>query len=325
MYKKLKNNKMHQGNLRKSSDLNLLTREEINELEKKINFFRTASGHYIAWHEYGDPAGEPIIYYHHTGSHFLAVLLHKPALELGYRIIAPDRPGISHSEFRKGWTVLDYAMDMADLANHLGIETFGAVGLSGGGPTLMASAFSIPHRLKFVVVLACAMPVYQDPEIRKSLGGVDQLYARFGSKMPLGIFKIPFSLIGLSQTLIRSPKTFAKMFSSSLSPSDKELFEIPELAYLLMRDFQEFFRQGAGKAAYDAQTVYKPWGFDLSAIEIPILVIQGSDDKFIPPLFSEYLARKARNVTIRMIEGQGHFYHLAYGYNTLKAIRETYH
>jgi len=309
--------------IKKVLNLDLLSMEEVAELEKKINFFRTASGHYIAWHEYGDPAGEPIIYYHHTGSHFLAVLLHKPALELGYRIIAPDRPGISHSEFRKGWTVLDHAQHMAGLADHLGIEQFGAVGLSGGGPTLMASAFAIPHRLKFVADLACAMPVYRDPVMRKHLGATDRFYAWLGSVMPLGLFRIPFSMIGLSQTLIRSPKTFAKMFSSSLSPSDKELFEIPELAYLLMRDFQEFFRQGAGKAAYDAQTVYKPWGFDLSAIEIPILVIQGSDDKFIPPLFSEYLARKARNVTIRMVEGQGHFYHLAYGFNTLNCIKEN--
>jgi len=310
-------------NDQKVLNLDLPSMEEVDDLEKKINFFRTASGSHIAWHEYGDPAGEPIFYYHHTGSHFLAVLLHKPALELGYRIIAPDRPGISHSEYRKGWTVLDYALDMADLADHLGIETFGAVGLSGGGPTLMASAFAIPHRLKFVVDLACAMPVYQDPEMRKHLGATDRFYAWLGSVMPLGLFQIPFSMIGLSQTLIRSPKAFAKMFSSSLSRSDKELFDNPGLAYLLMRDFQEFFRQGASRAAYDAQTVYRQWGFDLADIEIPILVIQGSDDRFIPPSFSEFLAGKAKNVTIKVVEGQGHFYHLAYGFNTLNYIKEN--
>ncbi|MDP2934085.1 MAG: alpha/beta hydrolase, partial [bacterium] len=229
------------------------------------------------------------------------------------------------SDFRPGWTILEYARDMADLADHLNIGSFGAIGLSGGGPTLMASAFAIPDHLDCVVDLACGMPVYADPEMVKHLGTMDRFYAKLGTRLPLTLFKIPFSLLGIMQKIMKSPKSFVKMFDSSLCPADKEIFKLPDMQYLFMRDFQELFRHGAKGPAYDAQTVYKQWGFNLSDINIHIEVFQGAADKFVPPKFSEYLVKNAKNVRLNLLEGQGHFYHLAYGYQMLKKVAELFY
>jgi pimeloyl-ACP methyl ester carboxylesterase len=309
----------------KKDGLSILTRLEIEDLEKKVQFFKTRWNTSLAFHEYGDPNGRPIFYYHGTGSHINGMLLHKPALKFGFRIIAPDRPGVAQSDFRSGWTLLEYAQDLADLADHLGIGSFGAIGISGGGPTLMASAFAIPNRLDCVVDLACAMPVYSDLEMLKHLGTMDRLFAKLGTRLPLALFKIPFSILGLMQTIMKSPKSFAKMFNSSLCTSDKEIFAHPDFQYLFMRDFQELFRHGAKGPAYDAQTVYKKWGFNLSDINIPIEVFHGSADKFVPIKFSEYLARNAKKVHINEVEGQGHFWHLAYGYQLLSKVKKLFY
>jgi pimeloyl-ACP methyl ester carboxylesterase len=311
------------GNSKEKEELSILARDEIEKLENEVRFHTTRQGTKLAYHEYGDPGGRPLFFYHGTGSHVHGMLLHKPAQRLGFRIIAPDRPGVARSEFRPGWTILEYAHNVSDLADELGIDSFGAVGISGGGPTLMASAFAIPARLEYVVDLACAMPLYQDPEMVKHLGAIDRLYAELGAHLPLSLFEIPFSLLGFMEKVMKSPKSFAKMFASSLCPADKGLFEIPELQYLFMRDFQELFRHGAEGPAYDAQTVYLDWGFDLADIAKPIAVFQGTEDIFIPPQFSEYLARTAKDVHINFIEGQGHFYHLAYGYQLLEKIKDT--
>ncbi|MFA6032104.1 MAG: alpha/beta hydrolase [Myxococcota bacterium] len=305
--------------------LSIVSPVELEALEKDVHFFETRLGTQLAFHEYGDPKGHPIIFYHGTGSHIHGMLLHKPAAELGFRIIAPDRPGVACTEFRPGWTVLEYAQDMADLADHLGFKKFGAIGVSGGGPSLMASAFAIPERLHCVIALACAMPLYSDPEMDARLGTMDRIYAWLGTRLPLPAFQVPFSVLGMTQKLLKNPGSFAKMFDSSLCPADKELFKNPELQYLFMRDFQELFRDGSKGPAYDAQTVYKAWGFDLSEIKTHIEVFQGTADAFIPPIFSDYLAGKARDVTINRIEGQGHFYHLAYGYRTLTKVRERFY
>lgn len=305
--------------------LSILSRLEIEDLEKNVQFFETRHGARLAFHEYGDPQGHPIIFYHGTGSHVHAMLLHKPGLEQGFRIIAPDRPGVAQSDFRPGWTILEYARDMADLADRLGIGSFGAVGISGGGPTLMASALVIPDRLHCVVDLACAVPVYADPDMAKHLGTMDRLYAKLGTRLPLALFKLPFSFIGLMQTVMKSPKSFARVFDSSLCPADKEIFEMPEFQYLLMRDFQELFRHGSTGPAYDAQTVYKDWGFRVSDIRIHMEVFQGTADLFIPLAFSEYLARSMKDVRLNRLEGQGHFYHLVYGYQMLKRVKDLFY
>ncbi|MEI6057132.1 MAG: alpha/beta hydrolase [Lentisphaerota bacterium] len=305
--------------------LSILSASEIENLEKDVKFLITRQGTRLAFYQYGDPNGHPIIFYHGTGSHVHSMLLHKPALEYGFRIIVPDRPGVSQSSFRPGWTLLDYTKDISDLADSLNISSFGAIGISGGGPTLMASAFAIPERLSCVVDLACAMPIYTDSEMIASLGKMDRLYARLGANLPLSLFKIPFALIGITQKIMKSPKSFAKMFDSSLCPADKELFKIPEIQYLFMRDLQELFRYGSKGPAYDAQRVYKDWGFKLSDIDIHIEIFQGEEDLFIPAKFSEYLVSQVKNSRINIIKGQGHFYHLAYGCQMLKKVKDLFY
>jgi pimeloyl-ACP methyl ester carboxylesterase len=304
-----------------SKEMSILSQSEIEDLEGKVQFFDTGNGARLAFHEYGDPAGTPIFFYHGTGCHVHGMLLHKPGKRHGFRIIVPDRPGVARSDYRPGWTILEYARDIAKLADHLGIGKFGAIGISGGGPTLLASAVAIPERLECVVDLACATPVYSNPGMIKHLGMMDRFYAKLGTCLPLGLFRIPFAVLGLLQTTLKSPELFAKMFNSSLCSSDKEIFARPEFQYLFMRDFQELFRHGSKGPAYDALTVYRPWGFELSDINIHVEVFHGAADKFVPLKFSEYLAAQAKDVRINKLEGKGHFWHIAYGYQMLEEVK----
>jgi len=300
------------------------TSDEIAALERTLKYFTTRVGTLLSYYEYGSPGGVPIVFFHGTGSHVHGMLLHKPALEKGLRIIAIDRPGVGFSQFIPGWTVLEFAQEVEALTTSLGIEKFGAIGISGAGPSLMATAFLLPHRLRFVVDLACAMPLYADPGSVKQLGPLDRLYAKAGTRMPLWALQIPFWLLGFTQKVLRSPKTFARMFSSSLSRSDKQMFTIHDLQYLVNKDFITLFKQGTKAAAYDAMTVYQPWGFTLSSIEYPIEVFHGADDKFVPLSFSQHLKDQSDNVTLNITEGAGHFYWLVNSPALLDRIMEKF-
>ena len=57
-----------------------------------------------------------------------------PMRAAGVRFIAPDRPGYGASTYAPKRTLPDLAEDVRELADHLGLERFGVVGLSGGGP-----------------------------------------------------------------------------------------------------------------------------------------------------------------------------------------------
>ena len=301
----------------------LLTKEEFEDLEDKTKFFTTTSNKKIAYHDFGDPNGKPIIFFHGTGSHIHSLLLHKPAVEYGFRMITPDRPGVGDSDFYK-WELTDFAKDVEGLADHLELNTFGIMGISGGGPTLYATAYTFPERLNFCVDLACAKPVFTDPEMIKDQGLADKFYAKVGAKLPLALFEIPYGILGTMQKIFKSPKSFAKMFNDSLCEADKLIFDMPDFQYVFMHDFQYLFKHGAKGPAYDAQTNYRKWDFDIREVEFPVQVYQGSDDKFIPPKHSNWLIGKLKNVNITTYEKQGHFYHVVYGYQLLRTVKEKF-
>lgn len=303
-------------------ELCILSKEEITALEEQVQFYTLSNGKKLAFHEYGNPNGRPIIFMHGSGSHVHPMLWHKPGEKYGFRIIVPDRPGVAQSDYQHGWSIQSYASQVIELADFLKLDKFGIAGISGGGPTLMAVAYQYPQRLHCVIDLACSMPLYINPSIQKTLGFSDRLYARIGTTLPLSVFKFPFYILSIIFNTMKSPKTFQKMFSSSLSAADKEIFAIPEFQYLFMQDFKELFRNGATGPAHDAQTNYKDWGFKLSDISVPIEVFHGTDDRFIPYKFSEYLASQSPQVTLNPIHGAGHFYHLAYGNHILRLINE---
>ncbi|MGZ5019261.1 MAG: alpha/beta fold hydrolase, partial [Chthoniobacterales bacterium] len=57
-------------------------------------------GGHLAFDEYGDPRGVPVIFCHGwPSSRSMAQLTDEAARRVGVRIISPDRPGISGSSF----------------------------------------------------------------------------------------------------------------------------------------------------------------------------------------------------------------------------------
>ncbi len=298
----------------------IISKEQIEDLNRRVNILELKEGGNLAYYEYGDVRGKPILFFHGTGSHIHVMLLHEAALEMGYRVIVPDRPGVGLSDFKKGWTLLKSVGNYVELLDILKVDKCIAMGISGGGPSLMACAHTIPERIEMVIGLACAMPLYRDKSSLKTLGTMDRFYARVGGKLPLVLFRIPFSLLGLMQTVMKSPNSFAKMMSSSMCASDARLFSDPNLQYLFMRDFQELFRRGSKGPAYDAQLVYKDWGFDLADIKTRIEIFHGTEDKWVPIIFSEYLAKKAPCATLHSVQNEGHFYHLVYAQELLQKI-----
>ena len=65
------------------------------------NIVQLHDGAVLAFEEYGDPTGVPVIFCHGwPSSRTMAQLADEPARALGVRIISPDRPGISGSSMQ---------------------------------------------------------------------------------------------------------------------------------------------------------------------------------------------------------------------------------
>ncbi|MGF1473368.1 MAG: alpha/beta fold hydrolase [Rubrobacteraceae bacterium] len=275
---------------------------------QKITVTPLEDGRRISYADYGDPEGRPVFYFHGSpGSREEGSLTHEAARKRGYRIIAPDRPGMGLSDYRKGYTLLDHVRDVSELANHLELETFGVMGHSGGGTLVLACAYAIPGRLEFAVDLAGFAPVGTTESLQKDLAALDRFYLRAASGVPEAIFRGLFSLVGVSARRL-SPRKFVKTLSSSMGASDKRVVEDPAIAAFLRDDVREAFRHGARGPARDALLQYGDWGFRPEEIRFPIHLFHGTDDRFAPYSFAEYKARSIPGIELHTYPGEGHFF-----------------
>ena len=86
------------------------------------DFVQLENGNVIAFEEYGDASGVPVIFCHGwPSSRTMARLTDDAARDLGIRIVSPDRPGISGSSLQPNRTLADWPRLLQRVADHLGV------------------------------------------------------------------------------------------------------------------------------------------------------------------------------------------------------------
>lgn len=107
----------------------------------------------LYWEEWGD--GEPLLWLHGgmgAGSDWRYVFPEPPA---GYRLIAPDLRAHGATTNPSGeFSFRQCARDVLALLDHLGVTRLSAIGLSGGGITLLHLALLAPERIASMVVVS---------------------------------------------------------------------------------------------------------------------------------------------------------------------------
>lgn len=123
--------------------------------------FRASAGE-IAWYEWGDPAGRPVLLLHATGFHARCWDAVVELLPRDLRIIAPDFRG--HGRSYRPETLADWgatARDIAELVEALGLHRCIAAGHSMGGQCLVRIADASPDRFDRLLLID---PVIFSPE-----------------------------------------------------------------------------------------------------------------------------------------------------------------
>src|ERR1041384_820935 len=141
-------------------------------------------GRRLGFVEHGDTKGRPLFYFHGWPSSRLESCALSPlCAEMGLRVIAPDRPGCGLSDFKTRRTIPDWASDLSELADHLGLDHFTVLGISGGGPYAAACAARIPQRVS-TAALVCSMAPLDVPAITKGMVLTHRCLLRFAQNFP---------------------------------------------------------------------------------------------------------------------------------------------
>lgn len=262
----------------------------------------------LAYAEYGDPQGKPVMLFHGTpGSR----LFHHPdesvVLSFGARIIMPDRPGFGLSDFKAGRTLMDWPDDVLQLADALNIDRFAVAGMSGGGPYALACALKIPHRLTRVALISSMAPL-SAPAAMEAMAWRNRLLfnlarnSRMFAKLSWWIMNVAFS---------QNPQRFFKFEASLSSQSEKHLMSRPEIESALIRDYAEALRTGIDGVAWETILLAHPWDLQLENVAIETYLWHGQQDARTPIAMGRYLASTIPNCRATFLAEEGHdvFYH----------------
>ena len=260
-------------------------------------------GAVIGLYEYGDASGKPVVALHGVpscGAGFR--LAHEPALTLGVRVLAPDRPGVGLSSPDVGWTIGSYPAVLAALADRLGIGRFGVWGYSGSAPYALATAQALADRVTAVAVAAGMGQIGEWAEAA-DFGTTDRLFLTLARKRP----RLATPMLGAIARLARlSPRTAVKGFSKELSESDRSVltrFKTPAEAMAL---FTQAFLKGARGAVGDYAAIGGAWGVDFSSIAVPVKILHGDADTMVPLRHSLELAKRISDAQFQVWPGEGH-------------------
>lgn len=228
---------------------------------------RLRDGRLLGYAEYGDPQGQPVLYFNGCpGTRFEGKLLSGAAGRVGVRLIGLDRPGMGLSDFQPGRRMLDWPDDVIEFADALGLGRFSVVGVSGGGPFSAACAFKIPGRLRACGIIAGTGPMDSASEdITRS----NRVMGFVAQRLPL-LFRalMWWSLGRFSQDRERLEAIIEKQ-RQQLSEPDRQLFGAPERRRFFVEEAAEAFRQGAKGPAWECKLLFgEPWGFVLEDISM---------------------------------------------------------
>lgn len=258
----------------------------------------------LAWAEFGAADGIPLLYCHGTpGSRLEARLGEAAARQLGLRLIAPDRSGYGYSDSCAGRTLIRASDDLRQLCDHLGLQQLLLLGVSGGGPFACAAAAGLGGRVAALGLICPVGPLTGVPPNRLPLFPW-RLLLHWGlwPGHPLERALVPALFL-----LARTPRWFLRWEARYVAESDRRILTDPG-ASALLQDSMISALQAGNRGIRDDLTAFRNrWGFPLASIQCPVLLWHGLEDRVVPPLFGELLARRLPHCLANYPPDEGHF------------------
>jgi pimeloyl-ACP methyl ester carboxylesterase len=280
-------------------------------------------GRRLGFAEFGAATGRAAFWFHGTPG--ARRQIPEPAriagVEHGIRIIGVDRPGVGSSTPHQYDKVVDFADDVREIADRLGVGDFGVIGLSGGGPYALACAHEMPERVRAAMILGGVAPSV-GPEAAS--GSIVALAQRF--QTPLRLLREPIAF-GVSTLIwsIRPIATPGLHLYARISPEgDRRLLLRPEFGAMFLDDLLNGSLPGLRAPVYDAVLFGRDWGFNVSEIKVPVEWWHGDADHIIPFRHGEHMVSLLPDAHLHVQPGESHLGGLGVAETVLESLLEAW-
>lgn len=258
-----------------------------------------------------------------VGLHSLANGRKDMYAERGVCLIAMDKPGMGGTSYNPRFQIRrDYPRMVETVTERLGVGHFGIIGISNGGPWVMATLTD--ERLKDRVRAAAMVVAVGD--VRAS--------GYFSCRHPSGIFEGVFNsgpqaIVGpIIWTLTKCTRWFLFGWPQLYPRVAPARLASPAGAVVARRLFDDALANAGKGFALDCQQGQSPLyarplkstpGKEASAdtayrsIKTPVALWLGEKDPLMPVFAGEWMAERLQNSTLEVVKGAGHELYLDHG------------
>ncbi len=266
---------------------------------------RLNDGRHLAYREFGDPKGRPMVFHHSVLGSSLEVgqLTDVAARKLGVRIIAPERPGFGSSDPKPGRTVMDWADDLRQLLDGLGLAQVDLAGYSMGALFAKAAAVDMPQRIRKILLISSGVAASTSEEFAATVP-LYRLNNRLARDLP-AVHRAFFSI--LRRGVLGNPERFFRQLLVHMTPDEARYVESEDFRRRFFEALTEGARQGSAHAAREIELLMSDWGFDPAQVTAPTELWHGEQDCHVPPVLSHKLAARMPNARTIPVPNHGHF------------------
>lgn len=282
----------------------------------RVTVLRLEDGRELAFGEYGDPDGAPVIGFHGTpGSRRQMEPCDAAARAEGVRLIAPDRPGYGHSSWAPQRRLLDWPRDVAQLADQLGIERFGVAGVSGGGPHAVACAAGLGARLTGASIVSGVAPP-DTPGLYDYMMPMNRVTFTLARQSGMLVWPL---MAGMLFAMRHFPDRALDQMLRSMPEADRRVISRREVADVFLEEAKLASSTAARAAAQDFALFTRPWGFRLEDIQAPVHVWHGDRDVNVPLSHGRGQADRIPNAKLHLCPDEGHLLFIDHARAILRA------
>ena len=258
-------------------------------------------GRALAYAEWGDQAGRPVVLFHGGGNSRLLCPDVAATRMAGVRLITIDRPGYGRSDPRSDFTLLDWVDDYAEFGELVGLPPCPIVAWSNGGPYALACAARIPDRVPAIGLAASPAPLDEVPSTWPQRSPeVRDLIKRLRKDRASTVEDVTRRFAWRATDPVRRPKDLPR------DHPDNAVFEDPAILATFSRGQWEGARQGVTGYVDDWIASAMPWGFSVAAIGCQAHIWWGDKDMITFRAEVDYLARTIARSILTIYPGEGH-------------------
>ena len=261
---------------------------------------RLPDGRVLAYAEYGNPDGIAVLGLHGTpGTRHIFSLGDASARKHGLRLIAPDRAGVGGSGDRPDHSLAGHVEDAVALLDHLGVEKFGVLGFSGGGPYAAEVSRQVPHRIRALTLVSAHVQGVQPGPGHRILMKL--------ANVSIPVTRLVFLAIAIPTVAVPNFSRF--LIGPGLNRSDRQALKDREIRRCLTKGIAGVLWSGRA-TALEARNFYRERPSSPIALDAPVRIWHGAEDKVIVPEAAIIYSRMFPGSYLTVIPKAGHLWGL---------------